>query len=112
MPLPVLAGIPLLLTAIGGLFVSAFTYISLFISKKLILLTAAILIIAATTTAFFSALSSLTSSISFSAPPWYNLAVQLVVPENATFCVSAMLSAHLLRFAYDWNIKLIRMKLN
>jgi hypothetical protein len=112
MPIPVLAGIPLLLSVIGGLFASAFAYVALFVSKKLILVTAGILVIAGTTAAFFSALDSLTSSISFSAPPWYNLAVQLVVPENATFCISAMLSAHLLRFAYDWNIKLIRMKLN
>jgi hypothetical protein len=112
MPLPVLAGIPLLVTFLGGLVASAFSYITLFISKKFILVSAAILVIVGITTAFFSALNALTSSISFAAPPWYNLAVQLVVPENATFCVSAMLSAHLLRFAYDWNVKLIRMKIN
>lgn len=109
--MPFLAGIPALLTLLGGLFMSILTFIGTYLTKRFAVVSLAIGLIITLTSAFFVALSSAAASINFVAPPWYSLAVQLVVPDNATICISAMLSARLLRFAYEWNVKFIEMKL-
>ena len=111
MPLPVVVGIPIIAGIIGGLFSSVFSYLATFLTKRFALVAAGIVLIVGVTTAFFASLSSILLSITMVAPPWYSLAVQLVVPDNATFCISAMLSARLLRFAYEWNVKIIQYKL-
>lgn len=111
MALPLLAGIPWLAGLIGGLFTTLFAFFAQYLTKKLAVVAVAITLIVGLTTAFIAALTALTSAIQFAAPPWYTLAVQLVVPDNAFFCVSTIFTAHLLRYAYDWNVKIIQYKL-
>lgn len=111
MAIPLLAGIPWLAGLIATFFISLFTFFTKFLTKKFAVVAVAITLITGLTAGFIAALNALTSAISFVAPPWYSLAVQLVVPENATFCISTILTAHLMRYAYDWNVKLIQLKI-
>jgi hypothetical protein len=111
MPFPLLAGIPWLAGIVAAAFVSLFTFFAKYLTKKFAVVAVAITMIVGLTAGFISALTALTSAITFAAPPWYSLAVQLVVPDNATTCISIIFTAHLLRYAYDWNVKIIQYKI-
>jgi hypothetical protein len=111
MPFPVLAGIPWLAAVLGGIFSSVFAYFANFLTKRLAITAAVVAVIVGVTTAFFAAIAAIVSGISAVAPEQVSAAVGLVVPSNATFCISAYMSALLLRWAYQWQVKIIQYKL-
>ena len=111
MPLPVILGIPLLAGIIGGLFTSFFTYLAKFFTKKIAVAIAVIAVIISLTTAFIALISGMMAAISVVTPPYVSLAMSLVVPNNATACVSAIITARLAHWAYAWNVRIIQYKL-
>ncbi|RNL67199.1 DUF5455 family protein [Zhongshania marina] len=111
MAIPVLAGIPWLAGVIGGVFSALFAYIANFVTKRLAVSVAVVSVIIAVTTAFFVAVNAIVSGITIVAPPEVAIAAGLVVPSNATLCVSSYMSALLLRWAYQWNVKILQYKL-
>ena len=82
-----------------------------YLSKRLAIVAAVVAGIAALTGAFFLAISSLIQSVAPLLPPQFNQACSLVVPDNFPALVSIVFSAHVLRFAYEWNVKVLHMKL-
>lgn len=111
MPIPVLAGIPWLAAVLGGIFSSLFAYFANFLTKRLAITAAVVAVIVAVTTAFFAAISAIVGGISAAAPAEVSIAAGLVIPSNATFCISSYMSALLLRWAYQWQVRIIQYKL-
>lgn len=111
MPLPMLAGVSWL----GGLLISAFTALFLWFvqifTKRLALVAAALVFIIGLTTALWAALEGLISGLTLALPSEFTQAIGLILPSNTTTCVAIMVSASMLKYAYDWNIKVIQYKL-
>jgi hypothetical protein len=111
MPIPVIAGIPFLASVIGGFFAAIVAYFAKFVSKRVAVLLVGIGFLVAATLAFISLIEGLMSSVAIITPPWLSLAAQLVVPDNLSTCVSVLVTARIARWAYEWNVKIIQMKL-
>lgn len=115
MAIPVIAGIPWLVTVIAGFLSSIFgavlSFISQYISHKAASFILFVTLIGASSAGFLALISSLMDSIVVDVPDFVRLAAQLVIPENAGACVSVMVSGRLARLVYDWNVKAIQYKL-
>lgn len=111
MAIPVIAGIPWLAGIIGGLFSAVFGYFTSFLTKRFAVVAAAVAVIVGITTAFFAAIQGLVSGLSIVAPEELSLAAGLVVPTNATACATAYMTALVVRWAYQWNVKIVQYKL-
>jgi hypothetical protein len=111
MAIPLLVGIPWLAGILGGIFTSVFTYFVQFATKRIAIVGAAIVVIVALTAALFTAFEALVSGLSLAVPAELSAATGLLLPANITTCAAIIASAHLLRFAYEWNIRIIQYKL-
>ena len=111
MAIPVIAGIPWLAGVIGGLFSAVFSYLSAFLTKRFAIVAAAITVIVGITTAFFAAINALVTGLAIVAPAELSIAAGLVVPSNATACATAYITALIVRWAYQWNVKIVQFKL-
>lgn len=111
MPLPVLLGIPWLAGVIGSGFMGLFAWFMTYMTKRLAFVAAAIVVLVALTTGLFVALESLTAGLVYILPNALSQGVGLFAPSNISVCVSIVISAHMLRYAYDWNVRILQMKL-
>lgn len=101
-----------LATFLGTLFTSVVTFFLTFMTKRLAFLAAVVAAITAVTVAFFAAIHLLMVSVIAIAPPYFAESVSFVVPSNFPFLLSVWLSARLLRWVYEWNVKIIQMRLS
>lgn len=111
MAFPLIAGLPWLASVLGGLFVSLFTFFAQYLTKRLALILAVVLALSGLTVAFFAAIVGIINGISQVTPPQLNLALGLVYPANANLLIASCLSARLARWVYEWNVKVIQMRL-
>jgi hypothetical protein len=111
MPIQVLAGLPWLAGILGGFFTTIFQFFAQYLTKRLAVVAAAVTAIATLTTAMFASLSALTSSIAVALPDSIVIGAGLIVPDNAIPSISVVLSAHMIRYVYDWNVKIIQLRL-
>lgn len=81
------------------------------LTRKLLLIGAVLTALASLVGAFYFAISSVISSISVSAPPMLSQAASLVVPDNFISLVTIQITARLIRFAYEWNVKVLQWRL-
>ncbi|MDP2506713.1 DUF5455 family protein [Oceanobacter sp. 3_MG-2023] len=109
--IPVITGIPFLAGLIGGLFSSVFSFVAKYLTKRLAVVVAAIAAAAAVTAAFLAAVEAVIATLTAVSPEYLTLAIQLVVPDNATTCLSAYYSAKALHWAYGWQVRVIQWKL-
>ena len=112
MPLIAAAGIPWLAGVLGGVFSGLFGFLTKYLTKRLAIVTAVVAVIVTLTAALFAALEGLLAGLSYVFPPEVSQGMALVTPDNLTACVSIIISAKTLRFAYDWNIRVMQYKLN
>jgi hypothetical protein len=111
MPIPAIAGLPWLAGLMGGLFSSLVSWFMQFVTKRLAVVAAVISGFVALTVAFLAALEGLVSVILLNSPIELTFAAQLIIPSNFTLCITTMLTARTARWVYDWNIKIIQLKL-
>lgn len=111
MPIPVVLGLPWLAGLVAGLFSSLFTFFASFVTKRLAITAAAVVLITTLTAGLFAALEALVATLTLVMPTEVSQVGGLVTPSNLTTCISIMVSARLLRYAYDWNVKVIQYKL-
>lgn len=104
MPVPVLLGLPWLAGIIAAAFASLVTWLAKFLTEKLAVRVAIVLFFSGLVTAFALALEAIASSISFAFPASIGY-VGLVYPTGGTAILAAVLSARLLRWAFDWKVK-------
>lgn len=110
MPL-VLAGLPWLAGALGGLFSALFNFFATYITKRFAIVAAALLVIAALTAGLFAALQALVAGLSLLVPESVVTMGAFILPSNVDECASIAVAAKMARYAYDWNIKIIQYKL-
>lgn len=111
MPVPVLLGIPWLAGVIASAFLGIFTWFMSYMTKRLAFVAAAIIVIVSLTTALFAGIHSLTAGLVYVLPAAITQSVGLFAPSNLSLCISVLVSAKMLRYAYEWNIKIIQLKL-
>ncbi|RBP83187.1 hypothetical protein EBI01_11705 [Marinomonas rhizomae] len=63
--------------------------------------------IASLTIGMIALIKTLISSISLVAPPLFSQAMSLVVPDNAPICISALVSAHTIKWVWQWQVRFI-----
>lgn len=100
-----------LATLLGSLFSGIVTWFAQYVSKRVAIIAAVVTAIATLTTAFFVAVVSILSALLMAVPPEVSIAVGLFVPSNAYACTSAVLTAHTIRWVYEWNVKVIQFRL-
>lgn len=104
-------GIGLVVTAIFETFKG---FVKFFVdrSAKRILIIAALLVsLTAFVVGFMRLISGLVNTISTQLPPEIAQFGGYVLPSNTLLCLSAIITAHLARWAYEWNIKVLQWKL-
>ena len=111
MAIPVIAGIPWLAGVIGAFFGTIYTYLIKIFTKRIAIALAFLGVMATLTTAFFAAMVGVMQGLAAAAPDELTTAAGLVVPSNAITCMTAITVAHTLRWAYEWNVKVIQYKM-
>lgn len=111
MPIPILAGLPWLASAIISAFTAIFTWFTSYLTRRVALVAAAVVIIIALTTGLFAALEGLLAGLSYAMPSAITEGLALVTPSNLSLCLSIIITAHMLRYAYDWNVRIVQLKL-
>lgn len=110
MPLPVALGLPWLIGIVGGLFAAVLEFFGKYLSRRLALVVAALATITALTAAFYVAIGGLISALTVAAPSFVMNGLGHIWPSNMQACIAAIAAGHVLRFAYEWNIRAARMK--
>jgi hypothetical protein len=103
-------GIPWLATAIGTALTGLIAFFGKFLTKKLAIVAAAVTAAVGFTAAFIASIEGLMAGIAYGMPSTGNWFAFL--PDNLSACVSAILAAELVRWVYDWNIKILSWKLS
>ena len=111
MAIPVIAGIGWLGTLLASAFGTLFTWFVTFMTKRLAIVTAAILVIVALTSALWATIEGSLAALSLALPNEFSAALGMILPSNASTCISIIISAHMLRYAYEWNIRIVQYKL-
>lgn len=100
-----------LATFLGSLFVELIKYFAKFTTKKLAVISAVVIAIGIVSTTFFVAILALALALLPQAPPMLIIGLSLVLPSNTVTCLSSIMTAHLLKWVYDWNVKVIQYRL-
>tara|TARA_B110000977_G_scaffold172358_1_gene224693 strand:+ start:126 stop:464 length:339 start_codon:yes stop_codon:yes gene_type:complete len=111
MAFAVLAGIPWLAGIIMTAFSGIFAWFLTFMTKRFAIAAAAITLIVSLTAGLFAAVSGLLAGISLAVPPDMLTMSGILLPNNLEASFSICISTRLLKYAYDWNVKFIEMKL-
>ena len=102
---------PLLASWLGSLLASLVSFFAVFLTKRIAIVVAVITAAAVLTGAFVAALQGLMIGIASATPTWLALGWGWLGPDNIDECAAAIISAHILRWVYYWNIKIIQYKL-
>jgi hypothetical protein len=103
--------IPWLAGALSAMFVSVFSFVTEYMTKRLAVVVAAVVVIGVTTVALFTAINLLLTGIAVAIPANYGAYAGMFLPSNLDECITAVASARVLKYGYDWQIKIIQYKL-
>jgi hypothetical protein len=99
--------IPMLAAFLGGIFSSLITWFAKFFTKKIAYQLAIVASILSVTAAFSATIYGIYATIRAVAPYGTACGMSLIVPFNAVPCVSAVMSAKVIRWVYEWKITFI-----
>lgn len=103
--------LPWLAGAIAGMFFALMRFFSSYLIKKLAVIAAVIVIIVGLTTAFFVAITAVVSVISPVLPPMVTLAASWFLPSQTPTLLGVLFACRILRWAYEWHVKVVQWKL-
>lgn len=109
-PLVAVAGLAWLGGLLGSLITTVVTVFTKRVFWRLAILTAVVSGMALLTGGLMVAGHAAILGLATSMPSGASLGLSLFLPTNVGACVGAMVSARLLRWAYDWQIKFLTMK--
>jgi len=107
----IILGVTFLATFLSQIFTTLFTSWLQVVSKKFIIIAAVLAGMATIVAAFYVAIRATIDSIAMVSPPFLNQAASLVVPDNFVTLVTIQISVRLIRFAYEWNVKVLQWRL-
>ena len=102
-------GLAALGTGIGSIITGLVTWFAQFMTKRLAVLATVITIIVSLTLAFIAAIEGILAGLTYVAPDLSGAFA--ILPGNFSACVSAIVSAKLLKWAYGWHVSFVQMKL-
>ena len=108
--LPILSGIsgamslPALAAFLGGLATKVFEFFFLKFTKQMAINLTIVTMIIAMATATSYAIYAMLTGLHFLVPPFLSQAWGFFVPDVAVPCVSTILSARVLRWAWEWQV--------
>ena len=106
--LPVILGIPFLAGLLGGLFAELFKFFAKWFTKKVAVRAAMVTGLLVMLAAFVGVIHGLIAGLGLVLPPAFADMLPLLIPFNMAYCISAMLTAKLARYAYDWNVRILQ----
>lgn len=108
MPLP---AIPALASFFASIFTALIGFFATYLGKRLALVAAAIVAVAGAFTVFYTAVLALIAGLAVPYPIVGN-AVYCFLPSNTQACISAVITAYVLRWVYEWKIRVIQYQFN
>lgn len=102
---------PIFAAWVGSLITSIATFFAAFLTKRVAIVLAVIVAAGAFTVTFIAGLNAIIAGIVYAIPPSISLGMSWFIPSNMDDCIAAIMAAHVLRWVYDWNIKVIQWKL-
>lgn len=102
---------PLLAGYIGSLFSGIFGFFASWMTKRIAIVAAAVTAVLAVTSAFIASAYTIIGGIAASVPSWLAISASWVVPYNFEACLGAYVAAYILKWGYDWNVRVIQFKL-
>ena len=99
-------------TLLGTLLTTLVQFFMNFFTKRLLIIGFVVVSISAFTFGFFAAIVALVNGLSFALPSEVTAGLSLVIPSNFPLCVSAIVAAHVIRWIYEWNVKVIQFRLS
>jgi len=107
----IIIGVTFIATFISQMVTTLFTSWLQVATKRFFIIAAVLAAMATFVAGFFVAITSAINSIASVSPPLLNQAASLVVPDNFITLVTIQITARLLRFAYEWNVKVLQWRL-
>ena len=101
---------PLLAQWIGGLFAGLTGWLGTWFARDIAIRIAIIAIFVTLTTGMIAGIYALFNSISYAMPSSLLISASWVVPTNAQACISAIVSAKVISWAYLWNVRILQFK--
>jgi len=111
MALQLIAGLPWLAGIIVSALSALIAFFAQYMTKRVAIVAAALIIFTSVTAGFMAAAYALLSAISVTMPSDLEPGLALIVPSNAGACLGAVASAHVLRWVYAWQVKVIQYRL-
>lgn len=102
---------PWLAGAISALFFTLMQFFSKYVLKKFAIVLAVIGLAVTLTTAFFAAINGVASAVVLYIPPQVALAASWFLPAQTSTLLGFLFSARLMRWAYEWHVKVVQWKL-
>lgn len=93
---------PLLAAFFGSIFGKILDFFMKYFTRRVAMLPAVVVAITGLTATLFAAFTALLAGIDAVVPPQLS-AMSGIIPPNFTACLSAVSSARLLKWVYDWN---------
>jgi hypothetical protein len=100
---------PAIAALLGGIVVSLIGFFAKWMTKRIAVIAAAVVALTAVTATFVGVIEGLIAGISYTAPDFSG--VFLILPNNFSACISAMIAARVAYWVYAWNTAIIQMKL-
>lgn len=107
----IIIGVAFIATFLSQLVTTLFTSWLQVATKRFFIIAAVLAAMATFVAAFYAAISLTINSISLASPPFLSQAASLVVPDNFVTLVTIQITARLIRFAYEWNVKVLQWRL-
>jgi len=79
------------------------------LTKKTLFATAAVAAFVSLTTAFVLVVKALLVGIVYVLPPWAASVAGLILPSNFSVCISALISARIARWIYDYHVQTLKL---
>ena len=101
-----------LIAFLSALLISLFEFVAEFFSKRLLIIAVSVTVLVAVTVAFFAIIDTTVNAILVGVPTPVTQYIGLFLPSNFAACMSALVTAKLARWAYDWQYNILKIKMN
>lgn len=98
---------------LGNLFVglvsAVLSYVGAHLAKKTVFALAAVAAALSLTAAFVFVIKGLLAGMSLVLPDWAVVGAAMFLPSNTALCISALISARVARWIYDYHMETLRL---
>jgi hypothetical protein len=112
MPLPVLAGVPALISFITGALGGLAAWFAKQGSRRLLIMGVYVVAATALSVTFYNFIVATTDAINAALPSDFVQFLAMVMPSNVGACVSAIVASDIAHYVYRWNLHFLSKKFN